>query len=88
MSKAVSRREVVAGLVLGTGLLAGNAAHAQRAKAKGRKYPRLEKAIADLRDARQYLLDAPDKFGGHKRKAVDALDTAIAQLELALGSAE
>jgi len=86
MSKSLSRRMALAGLVVGTSLLTGTAARAQKAKSKGRKYPRLEKAIDDLRDARQYLLETPHKFGGHKKKAIDSLDAAIAQLGLAIES--
>jgi hypothetical protein len=47
-------------------------------------HPRLASAIAALRDARNYLVQAPHDFGGHKAEAIRATDEAIRQLEFAL----
>lgn len=51
------------------------------------KHPRLWKAIRELRDARKYMNEAPDAFGGHKAAALAATDEAIKQLRLAIASA-
>jgi hypothetical protein len=81
MSRKVSRRAAIAGLAVGTTLL-GNAALAQRTRVK--RHPRLERAIDDMKDARDYLREAPSKFGGHKAKAMEALNVAIDQLRKAI----
>ena len=47
-------------------------------------HPRLGAAVAALRDARAYLTEAPDDFGGHKEGAIAAIDAAITQLNFAL----
>lgn len=46
-------------------------------------HPRIHQAIAQLRDARAYLQEAPHDFGGHKTAAIRAVDEAIRQLEFA-----
>jgi hypothetical protein len=51
------------------------------------KHPRLWKAVRDLRDAKKYMLEAKDDFGGHKAAAIAATDEAIKQLNLAMESA-
>jgi hypothetical protein len=83
----VSRRSVLqAGglgiLAAGAGLLAVQPAHGQD---RGRqRHPRLARAIDDLRDAREYLRTAPHNFGGHRAKAIEAIDVAIEQLRQAM----
>lgn len=47
-------------------------------------HPRIAKAIADLKDAREYMVAAPHDFGGHRVDALRATDEAIRQLNLAL----
>lgn len=81
----VSRRSVLrAGglgvLAIGAGLAAGGPARAQ----KGGKHPKIRTAITELRNARGYLHDSPNKFGGHKKRAIQAIDEAIEQLETCL----
>lgn len=49
------------------------------------RHPRIARAIEALRDAREYLQNAPDDFGGHKADAIRATDEAIRQLNFALG---
>ena len=47
-------------------------------------HPRIAAAIAQLRDARAYMQEAPHDFGGHKADAIRATDEAIRQLNFAL----
>jgi hypothetical protein len=47
-------------------------------------HPRIARAIESLRDARQYLKEAPHDFGGHRVEALRATDEAIRQLNFAL----
>ena len=47
-------------------------------------HPRIAKAIAALKDAREYMQAAPHDFGGHKAEAIRATDEAIKQLNFAL----
>ena len=47
-------------------------------------HPRIARAIAALRDAREYMEHAPHDFGGHKADAIRACDDAIRQLNFAL----
>ena len=47
-------------------------------------HPRIAKAIAALKDARAYMMEAPHDFGGHRADAVKATDEAIKQLNFAL----
>ena len=72
----------IGGLVLGAVLtFGGTALLAQNERAM---HPRIAKAIAALRDAREYMEAAPHDFGGHKADAVRATDNAIRELNLAL----
>jgi hypothetical protein len=71
----------IAGIVLGIALSAGVTLFAQNERAM---HPRIAAAIAALRDARTYMVEAPHDFGGHKAEAVRACDDAIRQLNLAL----
>jgi hypothetical protein len=68
---------LVLGIVLGTGMTLFGQNEAAM-------HPRIAAAIAALRDARAYMVQAPHDFGGHKEEAVRACDTAIKQLNLAL----
>jgi hypothetical protein len=70
-------------LAAGVGLLAGGKAEAQSKRDRNR-HPRLAKAIDELRDAREYLNNAPNRFGGHKEAAIEAIDRAIEQLKVAI----
>lgn len=47
-------------------------------------FPRLDKALEQMKDAKDYLENAKSLFGGHKRKAVNALTTAISEIEMAI----
>jgi hypothetical protein len=83
MAKRLTRRAAVTGLAAASGLF-GSSAMAQRAG----KYPRIRKAIAEMKDAREFMREAPNVFGGHKKRAIDALDAAIKELQEALDFAK
>jgi hypothetical protein len=74
-------KKMISGMVLGIALSAGVSLFAQNERAM---HPRIAAAVAALRDARAYLVQAPHDFGGHKMEAVRACDDAIKQLNLAL----
>jgi hypothetical protein len=48
------------------------------------KHPRLHEALYEMREAHKELKEASNTFGGHKEKALEALDAAIRQTEKAL----
>ena len=48
------------------------------------KFKKLDKALIDVRDARDYLKESGNIFGGHKGKAITALSEAIEQIEAAI----
>jgi septal ring factor EnvC (AmiA/AmiB activator) len=52
--------------------------------AQAANFPRLEKALAEMKEAKKFLQNAKNMFGGHKKKAIDALTTAIAEIEEAI----
>jgi hypothetical protein len=54
------------------------------ARASAEEHARLHEALYELRQARTELTDAKHDFGGHRAKAVDALEEAIGQIEKAL----
>jgi hypothetical protein len=51
--------------------------------AKG-EHPRLQAALKHLQRTKQELTNAPHEFGGHRAKALQAVDTAIAEVNEAL----
>jgi hypothetical protein len=72
----------VAGLVVGVMLSVGGVAvQAQNERAM---HPRIARAIAQLKDAVEYMKAAPHDFGGHRDDAIHASEEAIRQLHLAL----
>ncbi len=52
--------------------------------ARAEKYPRMIAALGELKEARIEMKEAKNDFGGHKEKALEATDVAIAQMEKAL----
>lgn len=72
----------LAGVVLGVVLSAGT--YTLMAQPERAMHPRLAAAIAALKDARAYLVEAPHDFGGHKAEGIRATDDAIRQLNFAL----
>lgn len=52
------------------------------------KHPHIRDAIKELREAKRELKEGDKIFGGHREKALKAVDEAIEQLERALAFAE
>lgn len=48
------------------------------------RHPQIHIAIRKLREAKQHLEKAAHDFGGHKAKAIQAIDQALRELEEAL----
>jgi len=76
------RQASVASIVALAGLsIAGSTA----ALAEGReRHPNIRRAIQALRAARNDLEHADHDFGGHRVEAMEAIDRAIEQLDVAL----
>jgi len=51
-------------------------------------HPELHKALRKLKAAKQDLEKAAHDYGGHKAKAIESIDAAIAELQAALDSAK
>jgi hypothetical protein len=51
------------------------------ADAQGKKRWHMHIAVEELREARRELKEAPHNFGGHREKAILAIDEAIIQIE-------
>jgi len=56
-------------------------------QARAESYPRMVAALGGLKEARQEMKEAGTDFGGHKEKALEATDRAIAQMDKALSAA-
>jgi len=54
------------------------------AEAKGERHPSIQKALEALRTARYDLEHADHDFGGHRVEAMESIDRAIEQLQVAL----
>lgn len=84
----MSRRlTVLCGLLLliGTAVLLTAPAEGQtKKKKKGVHHPHIHHALHELREARTVLKAAPHNYGGHREKALIAINDAIRQLDLAL----
>jgi L-lactate utilization protein LutB len=53
-------------------------------RAAAEDHPRLHAALYEMRQARTELKEAKHDFGGHRAKALEALDEAISQIDKAL----
>ncbi len=53
-------------------------------RATAEEHPRLHAALFEMREARVELKEAKHDFGGHRAKALEALDEAINQIDKAL----
>ena len=86
MSNLRSRRETLAGAgtlaLTSLGLAAVLSTTAQGQEKE--RHPRMHAAIRELREAKRELEKADHDFGGHRAKAIEAIDVAIIQLEKAL----
>lgn len=47
-------------------------------------WPKLDKGLDNMKEAKTFLEKAENKFGGHKKKAIDALAAAITEIEAAI----
>ena len=78
---------VLSGALLlgGMGLLHTDPTIAQaNAVEKKERHPHIRQAISELREARKELKEAAHDFGGHRKEALEAVNVAIKQLEIAL----
>jgi hypothetical protein len=75
---------VVAALLGGTGWLLTDGMPAAVAGQQNERHPHIRKALHELREARRELVTGAHDFGGHRADAVQAVDVAIKQLEIAL----
>ncbi len=55
--------------------------------AEGPKHPYMHHALYELAESRKELKEAAHDFGGHREKALKAVDEAISQMEKALEAA-
>jgi L-lactate utilization protein LutB len=53
-------------------------------RSSAEEHPRLHAALYEMRHARTELQDAKHDFGGHRAKALEAMDEAISQIDKAL----
>lgn len=77
----MSRPLLLAAAVAALGLLVPGRAAAEP------KHPHLHHALFEMREAHKDLKEAKHNFGGHREKALGALDAAIHQTEKALTGA-
>jgi hypothetical protein len=84
----LERRNVLAALALSVPalLVTGglNARAGQPGKGKKERHPYIRAALRELRAAKKELKAAAHDFGGHRVDAINAVDEAIKQLEIAL----
>jgi hypothetical protein len=57
------------------------------AKDEGPRHPHMHHALHELKETRIELKEAAHDFGGHREKALKAVDAAIIQIEIALKEA-
>jgi hypothetical protein len=77
-----TRALAVVGLVVGMALVAvPGDAQTRRAQ---HHHPHMQAALHELKEARHELKEARHDFGGHREKALKAVDHAIHELEEAL----
>jgi hypothetical protein len=73
-------------LILGSAFLAtpasaqGKGRHASRAE----RHPEIDHALKALENAKKFLVKADRDFGGHRTKAVQAVDDAISECNQAI----
>lgn len=66
----------------------GYAEKQESAKGARAKHPRLDKALVELNETIRYLENAPDKFGGHKKQAIESCKQAKEHIKMALEHAD
>jgi LPS O-antigen subunit length determinant protein (WzzB/FepE family) len=70
--------------LLSLGVVAIGLSGMPQAQAQKVEHPHLHHALRELREARHELKEAGHDFGGHREKALLAVDRAVEQLEKAL----
>jgi hypothetical protein len=80
----ISRRAMLPAAGLGLLALGGGLLLPGRARAQERRHAKIRTAITDLRAVHDYLKTASINFGGHKKKAMEAVREAIDELETCL----
>jgi len=73
-------------LLAGAGLLplTGHADAAALSQKDKERHPHIRRALHELREAKKELQTANHDFGGHRKEALEAVEVAIKQLDLAL----
>jgi hypothetical protein len=56
----------------------------ERKEGAREQHPHIRAALQELREARHELETAAHDFGGHRKEAIESVDNAIKQLQLAL----
>jgi len=82
--KCLGAGVAVLGLLAGSGWLLTDSVPAAIAGQQKEYHPHIRKALHELREARRELVTGAHDFGGHRKEAVEAVDVAIRQLEIAL----
>jgi hypothetical protein len=84
-------RNRLGAIVLASGIALGGmctlvcpTASADPGREKLEHHPHLRRSLHELREARKELQTADHDFGGHRVKAIEAVDVAIKQIEVAL----
>jgi hypothetical protein len=86
MFKKLSAVAILLGVLTLTPMMIGarTSAPAQEKKAAAREqHPHIRAALMELREAKRELETAAHDFGGHRKEALEAVDNAIKQLQLA-----
>jgi len=80
----------LAGLLLLAGFLGGSLMDSAPVQANmaADRHPHIRSAIRELRDARKELDEGAKIFGGHRVKALKAVDDAVEQLQKAVDFAD
>ena len=71
-------------MVLGTGGIFATRAYAQAPHGRVERHPEITHAIRALQNAKRFLQKADRDFGGHRTKAVQHVDEALTECQLAL----
>ena len=81
---AVAILGTMLGITQGALLFAHPPVVPQENKEAREQHPHMRAALQELREAKRELQTAAHDFGGHRAEAVEAVDNAMKQLQLAL----
>lgn len=87
-SKLTARRSVLKTLAAGSAAAALVMAFGSSRVEAAVKHPHIREAIKELKEAKKELEEGAKVFGGHRVKAIKAIEEAIEQLEAALKFAD